>query len=28
MVDTFGDALRILREAAGMTIPALAARVN
>src|SRR5436190_14730649 len=28
MVDTFGDALRVLREAAGMTIPALAARVN
>ncbi len=28
MVDTFGDALRVLREAAGMTIPALAAKVN
>ncbi len=28
MVDTFGDALRLLREAAGLTIPALAAKVN
>lgn len=28
MVDTFGDALRVLREAAGLTIPALAVRVN
>src|SRR5947208_10859959 len=28
MVDTFGDALRVLREAVGMTSPAVGAKVN